>query len=330
MARAVSNSQHSSTQISDVNSTLEYGHVHRLARQVLIGALFALAVALVLLMSLDGRPAAGKQLLLGGGAMVVSLALIGVAIRRRMQPNLANIVISRSGILLRDVSEAVIPWREIQGVGLERVSHVRDLTSTQVVKLEVSPAFYQRYTRGRWFDSVIGINGDPCEIYISYYHSLPVDEAHDAILRRWKYFKREAGSLYSDEELQPSESTVHSTVVPSPRAGAIRAAVSAGPIGALASLFKEQTLGERLAAFSALAVIGALLTNIAGVWSTAEQLRNRASHAEWQAKMQQFDADMKASDEEQRKSRIKWDAISKCMEDMGSAREDPKCMEKIK
>ncbi len=63
MARAVSNSQHSSTQISDVNSTLEYGHVHRLARQVLIGALFALAVALVLLMSLDGRPAAGKQLL---------------------------------------------------------------------------------------------------------------------------------------------------------------------------------------------------------------------------------------------------------------------------
>ena len=73
----------------------------------------------------------------------------------------------------------------------------------------------------------------------------------------------------------------------------------------------------------------AVLTNAAGVWSTAAQVRNRASAAEWQAKMQQFDADMKASNEEQRKSRVKWDAISKCMKDMGTSGEDPKCIEKI-
>lgn len=316
---------------TDITSTLEYGHSHRLARQVLVGSLFGIALGLLLLISLDGRDTDGKQKFFGGVVLAASLALIGVAIFRRMQPNKPSIVISRAGVLYRDVSEVVIPWSEIKTVGYDHVSHVRDLTSTKVVKLEVSPAFYQKYSRGRWLDSVIGINGDPAAIYISYYHSLPVDEAHDEIMRRWQYYTRQAGSLYSDADLaRPLAEPAARASAASPRTNAIRSASSAGASNALASLIKEQSLGERAATSIALTAIAALLTNASGVWSTAAQVRNRASSAEWKAKMQQFDADMKASDEEQRKSRVKWDAISKCMQDMGTAREDRNCMDKIK
>ena len=72
------------------------------------------------------------------------------------------------------------------------------------------------------------------------------------------------------------------------------------------------------------------MTNAAGVSSTASQVRGRASHAEWQAKMQKLDADMKASDEDRRRSQVKWDRISKCMQEMGTPGEDPKCMDKSK
>lgn len=326
MARGHSKPQHSSAQIADVNSTLEYGHSHRLARQVFVGSLFGIALGLVLLISLDGRAAERRQVWLGGFVVAACLGFIGVAIVRRMQPNKASIVISRDGILNRDVSEEIIPWREIRGVGYESVRGSRDLTSTKVVKLEFSPAFYQKYSRGRWLGTVIGTSGDPSELYISYYHAVPVEEAHDAITRRWQYFKREAGALYSSEDVSAADVST----VPPARTSAIRSASEAGALNALASLIKEQSLGERAATFVALAAIAAALTNGAGLWATGLQVSNRASNAEWQAKMQQFDADMKASDEEQRKSRIKWDAISKCMQDMGTPNEDPKCMDKIK
>ena len=154
--------QMTSAQITDINSTLEYGHSHRLARQVFIGSLFGIALGLVLLISIDGREIEGKHQFFGGIILAGSLVLIGVAIlsaHAAEQTEHCDFPPWRT--LPRHITGHNSRGANRRASGYDRVSHGRDLTSTKVVKLDVSPAFYNKYSRGRWLDFVTGMSGDP-------------------------------------------------------------------------------------------------------------------------------------------------------------------------
>lgn len=330
---------YSDAQFSDVKAPLEFGHSHGLARQAIPFTLFGVALGLLMQTSLDGRAIKGQTLLLGAAFVVGALAFLAVAIWRRTLPNVASIVIGPSGVLVRDISEKPIPWRDIKAIGFAKVSGSKDLRSTKVVKLNVSKAFYKRYSGGRWLASVIADDGEPSAIYLSYYHALPVEKVHDALQRRWQYYAASAGSTAAPEPDRferandPARDYDRAPAYAAPqRTSAIqsRGSASSASAGVLSGMLKEQTLGERVGSLVALAAIGALLSNMLGLWSTDTQLRGRATQAEWRARNAIYDAEQKAWDEDRRKSDAKWDAIKKCMNDMGSIGEDPNCMSKIK
>ncbi|MEQ1576337.1 MAG: hypothetical protein ABL894_01680 [Hyphomicrobium sp.] len=328
-------------EINDVQRTLEYGQSHDLARQFFPVPLAGIALGLFLLNPLDGAEPERNVVLIGWASIGFSLAFLGIVIYRRTQPSRPSIVLSPQGVLFRDLSETFIPWDEILEFGIAKVSATRDFSSTTVTKIVVSQRFYESLTKGRWLEPVVGQNGSPSEIYLSYYHTLPFEEFQQAVGRRWHEFSRHAGGKpiagsLADHDAAPSPighpvSGSHSPQAQQ-RLGAVQRAGTFGSFHALAALVRESSLGQRLVIAASLAGIVALLSNQVGLWSTAAQLSGRARAAEWRARQEQYDADIKATGDEQRRIDYNWDRTFKCMDEYwalherGTYQKDPDCM----
>ena len=331
-------------EIVNIHSTVGYSHSHDLARRALPFTFVGLLLGLFLMIPLDESPADRATTLPGAAILVVSLFMLGAAVYRRTQPSVPSIVLSPLGVLFRDISEKVIPWNEIREVGIAKVSDPRDFRSTTVTKLVVSQRFYKLLTGGKWHLSTVARDGDPSEIYMSYYHSLPFDAFHDALRRRWLAFSRHPEGGRANEAF--AETTAPTppdevTSAPSPvqslaRGGAIQRVSSFAGLRAFAALAGGSSPGQILVIAASLLGIAALLTNQLGVWSTAAQERGRAKAAEWRAIEERYEASRKATDDEQRRTQDMWDRTYKCMDkywdlhERNEYRGDPECMRKEK
>ncbi len=328
--------------IADTKHTLEYGHTHDMARQLLPGVLGAIALGLFLLMSIDGAATDSKGALLGGLAIALGIAFLGGIVYRRSLPSVPNLVVSEQGILFRTVSEKIIPWSEIRDVRRDTVRAVRDFFSTKAVRIALSPAFYERYTEGRWHESVTGESGEKeSAIFLAYYLDVPHDELYAAVRKRWREFSHHAtGVAISDADV-PDAVAVHAEDA-RPLAGSVTSAAPRRPsviqrgssfesLQAIGGLVRESSPGQLLGSVVALAAIVALATNLMGFWSTARQDRGRAEAAKWKAWSDNFERERAATDADQRRIKEMWERQFKCMDeywalhDMGR-RGDPACM----
>lgn len=329
--------------IADTRSTLEYGQSHDLARQFLPWSLGAIAVGLFLLMSLDGNDPDTEAKLLGGMAIAIGIAFLGVVIYRRTQPSVPGLVVSEQGILFRPISEKILPWDEIRDVTRDKVSAPRDFFSTKVVRLEVSPSFYERYTSGTWHESVTGESGDPSAIYLAYYLDVPHEELYLAVRKRWLAFSHHAaGALPELDLIYPAavlpaddgRPLAGSATVGARRGGGVmQRATSFESLRALVALLHGSSPGQLLGTVAALAAIVAIVSNMMGVWSTPQQDRGRAEAAKWKNWQEKLDADMKKLDAEQKRIKDMWDREFKCMDEYWARHEngqrgDPECMKK--
>lgn len=328
--------------ISDVRRTLEYAHSHEQVRRFLPFAPAGIALGLFLMTSLDGSPVEPKIIWLGSAVVALSLGLLCVLIYRRVQPSVPGIVLSPQGVLFLDFSDKVIAWNEIREVGFASVSASRDLFATNVMRLVVSQRYYNTLTNGTWHDSVVAREGDPSEIYLSYYRPLPMGEFAEAVRLRWLAFSQHAKDRPAEVFLSAGEPAAGamsgpSATVPARRgAGVVQRAQSFAAARALVALLRCSTRLQLLAIAASLACIVALVTNQMGAWSTPAQDRGRAKAAEWRAWQQKFDASRKATDEEQRRLQDMWDKKFKCMDaywslhERGAYKQDPDCMRETK
>lgn len=168
----------------------EYAHSHQTARGLMLFGLVCFLFGSFLIVSQRGPYGDTKGLVFGGLAIAVALAAFFIGYRTGRQPSVARIVLSAEGVLFRDVSDRLIPWHDVKDVGTADVMMEGDINSTKVTKLVVSRAFIQSLDLSSPFDSRIVRVGEPSEIYLSYYHKLPVDEFHAAVLSRWQAFHK--------------------------------------------------------------------------------------------------------------------------------------------
>lgn len=309
-------------EILDPKRTLEYGHSHEMARQFLPWSLGVIALGLFLLMSLNGEDLDGKAKLLGGVCIATGIAFLGVIIYRSTQPSVPGLVVSEQGILFRIVSEKVIPWDEMRDVARDHVRASRDFFSTKAVRLDVSPAFYERYTNGRWYESVTGQSGDPSAIFLAYYLDVPHEELYLAVRKRWLAFSHHAEGAAGEaiDAIEASASSYDSRplagsgagVTPR-RASVMQRASSFEGLAALGGLVRGASFGQIAGSVTALAIIAALLSNILGLWATEAQVKGRAEAARWKAWQEQQDREQAAFDAEQKKTREKFDLMFRCM-----------------
>lgn len=280
--------------VADLHRPLEYGQSHALARSVLPGAVVGILLGLFLLTPLDSATLDRKSALLGGAALALSLAMVGVVIYRSSKPSVPSIVLSPAGVLFRDLSTTVIPWDEIEAIGTAHVRGRRELFSTKVTKLVVSQQFYQSLTGGVWQIGAVGRAGDPSEIYLSYFHSVPFDEFQHAVRVRWQAFSRHAAS--ATRARQSTGSATNGT--PDAVVAAGKEERTAPPV--------NSTPFQLLVIVASLAGIVVLLANHAGLWSTTRQVKARSGAVEWRAWQDKYDADRKATDAEQRRIEELW------------------------
>lgn len=327
--------------IADTKHTLEYGHTHDIARQFLPWSLGAIALGLFLMVPLDGAATDGKGTLLGGMAIAIGVAFLGGIVYRRAQPSVPNLVLSEQGILFRTVSEKVIPWNEIRDVRRDTVRASRDFFSTKAVRIALSPAFYERYTEGRWHDSVTGESGErESAIFLAYYLDLPHDELYAAVRKRWRAFSHHAvDAAITDDDL--ADATAADAEAGRPLAGSapavkwrgggvIQRGESFQSLRAIGGLVRDQSPGQLLGTVVALAAIVALVTNMMGFWSTASQDRGRAEGAKWKAWSDKREAEQREFDAAQKKTREKFDRMFACMDETFKRRDlgiggDPEC-----
>ncbi len=316
--------------ITDIHRTLEYGQSHVLARKMLPFSLFGVLVGLFLMTPLEGESFQSRNSAFGFIVVILSLALLGMVIHRRLQPSVPSYVLSPQGVLIRDISDKPISWNEIIEVGFADVRANRDLLSTKVVKLTVSHRFYQAVTNGKWLDPVVAEGairiGEPGEFYVSYYQDVPKDEFHSAALLRWHAFSRHAAGKAAPE----IPVVVSSEQAPTParaRTSVVERGSSIGVTGAFADLVRNAPPGFQLATVVALAGIAAISSNLLGFWSTAGQDRARKSAAESRAQWEKFEADRRATDAEQKRIKDMWSRQFKCM-DHQAYMKDPDCQKK--
>lgn len=155
----------------DLHDTVAFGSSHGQAMSMLpvalIMTLFGVAVMVV----------AADSVLLGGAIAGLGGALLAViAVRVAQQPK-AAIVVSRDGLLFTDVSQQIIPWREIVAVEFNRVREISAPTKRRVVSIAVSRGFFATLSpKVAWPDEVVWI-GEPTWIHLAYYRpDVPVDE----------------------------------------------------------------------------------------------------------------------------------------------------------
>ncbi|MGD9784715.1 MAG: hypothetical protein AB7E80_01380 [Hyphomicrobiaceae bacterium] len=112
---------------------------------------------------------------IGGG-------LLAVIAFRRAAAAVPAITVSSDGIVFRDVSSRMIPWREVRAVEIGSVREFSMPTSRRVVSVSVSRQFFATLSpKTLWPDEVVSI-GDPTVIHIAYYRrDVPVDELADLI-----------------------------------------------------------------------------------------------------------------------------------------------------
>lgn len=324
--------------IHDVDRRLEFAQSHEMARKALAWPLFGVAIGLMILVSLNGKPLSSRDTWTAYLVISVSLAFLGAVIYRLLRPSEPDIVLTRDGVLFTPFSEKVIPWNEIRAVGVAKVSATRDLMSTRVTKLVVSRSFFQRAARPgdlSFGDSCIAVlgAGDSGEVYLSYYHPPPFDELQAAIRMRWQAFSRHAPQTGMPTEV--------SAMSPAPEALGVSAGLSRGVVqrasssavpGLLGAHVRQLSPGTALACTLALAAIAALGTNKMGMWSTAGQLKGRAESEEWRRLREKWAAEEKASAAERKRAQERMDRAFRCMDlDWDYARRgirnrDPDCM----
>lgn len=312
-------------EILDPKRTLEYGHSHDMARSALPWTLGAIALGLFMIFSVDGGSSSrdAKNALLGGIVIAGALLFLGVLVYRRAQPSVPSLVISEQGILFRLVSEKVIPWDEVRDVRRDKVRAGRDFLSTKVVRIALSPAFYERYTEGRWHESVTGESGSrDSAIFLAYYLNVPHEELYVAVRKRWLAFSHRAVGAAAEaiDALADSARTHHTRPLAGSGAGVtprrnsvMQRASSFEGLAALGGLVRGASFGQIAGSVTALAIIAALLSNILGLWATEAQVKGRAEAAKWKAWQEQQDREQAAFDAEQKKTREKFDLMFRCM-----------------
>lgn len=328
------------THDTDVKSTLEYGQTHDMARKAVPWTLGAIAIGLFILSEPTGSSSQTKDILLGVIVILGALVFLAILIHRRTQPSVPNLVVSEQGIIYRIVSDQVIPWGEIGNVTPAQVSASRDFFSTKVVRLEVSPAFYERYTQGKWLDSTTGEGGNPSAIYLAYALDVPHEELLAAVSRRWRAFSLRAKdvapvdaytrSTAKSDAADDNRPLAGSRATASSRRSVMERASSFEGLHALVALFGGGSFGRALINLAALGLILALLTNILGYWATDTQLKRRAESAKWKAWQAERDREQREFDENQKRIKEKFDRMFACMDetfrrhDLGIGG-DPKC-----
>lgn len=314
-------------EIYDVDRTLEYSQSHDQLARALPIVLIGLLLGLFVLTPLDGSPVRSRDILLATIIVAVTLVCLGAMVYRRAQPSVPSIVLSREGILFRDFSERIIPWGEITNVRIDKVSGSRDFFSTRVTALEIPRSLYVALAEGRWSDSVIAWEDDPSLVYIGYFHSVPFEELHRAVLLRWYAFSRNARGLPLPLHVAEDAARYRDAPAPATARGYGRSVVSRVPrhelLSSIVVLFRGGSGMSRLASLVAVAGIAALVANHAGIWTTAGQERARVSAAEAKAWRMQMEAEDKARAEERRRFDERMRRAFQCME--WTARNDPEC-----
>jgi hypothetical protein len=317
---------------ADPKRTLEYGHSHEMATKALPWTLGAIAMGLFLMSEPTGK-ADEKGWMLGALVIAIALAFLAALIYRRTQPSVPDLVVSEQGILFRSLSAKIIPWDEIRAVKRDLVSGTKDFLSTRVVRLEVSPQFYERLVEGRWLENVVGESGDPSAVYLAYHLDAPHDELYAAVHLRWRAFSRygEAAAPADTRSAYDNLPLAGSTARATPRRGrVIERASSFEGVRALGGLFAGGGIATTLGNVVALGLIIALLSNILGLWATDAQLKGRAEAAKWKAWHEERDREQAQFDAEQKKIREKFDRMFACMNETFERRDhgipgDPEC-----
>lgn len=299
--------------IADIHRTLEYAQSHDLARQMLPVALVGILLGLFFLTPLDGRDVEGRNALLGWLVISGSLAFLAVVIYRRQQPTVPSVVVSPQGVIFRDVSETAIAWNDIVEVDEALVSAARDFTSTRVVKLVLTPYAFEAVTGRKIYDSVVA-SAMNSEIYISYYHSVPVDELRRALRLRWHAFSyygkralRDASTAFGVEDAASKGSHEAGHAARPSASNPVQRVRRFEGLRAFGALVSSSSPGQLVASGIAAAGILLLLTNNVGLWSTGAQERGRARAAEWRATQERWAREQKAVDEQVRRTRELWD-----------------------
>lgn len=299
-------------EISDVEHSLEYGHSHEMARKSLPVPLIGVLLGLFLLTSFEGRILSAKHAFGGSLAIFLSLVYLAFIVYRRMKPNVPSIVLSPKGVLFRQFSESVIPWDEIQEIGVARISGYRDIFPTRVTKLVVSQKFFTAPKQSLWATSVIARDGDPSEIYVSYYTPPPFDEFQSAIRCRWQAFSIHAAASAS----QPATRSVLPNPWPESRRDGrtVQRAESFAGVRALLSLVRSSSPSHLLLMSVLIVGILALATNNLGYWSTNAQREGREKAEEWRQWRRAQEAEQKAFDADQSRVRERFDRMFKCID----------------
>lgn len=314
-------------EIYDLDRTLEYSQSHDQLAKVLPLVLGGLLVCLFVLTPLDGASRGSRDTFFAMLIAAFILVCLAAIIYRRAQPSVPAIVLSPGGILFRDFSERIIPWDEIRKVGIDKVSGSRDFFSTRVTSLAIPPSLYQALCEGRFGNSVVARDGDPGLVFIGYFHSVPFEELHRAVLLRWHAFSRHASGWALPLHIAEDAARHRDAPPPATARGSGRGVIERVPryelLSTMAALFKDGSLAGRLTSVAAVAGIVALLANHAGLWSTAGQEKARARAAEARAWRLQLEAEDKARQEERRRFDERMRRAFLCME--WHARNDPEC-----
>lgn len=316
-------------EVFDIDHTIEYAHSHDLARRALPFAVMGILLGLFIMTPLDAAAPKSRDFWLGAIVVVISIGFIGAIIHRRSRPNEASIVLSPRGILFRDISEKVIPWNEIREIGAKRVTRSRDVIGVKVTKLLVSERFFDTLIGDRWSDSSVAMRGDPAEIYVSYYQPPPFGEFQEAVRRRWHAFSVHARGL---QPLAPPPLMAHEAQAAAANRGeglaprssrTVQRASSFGGLKTLTSIVRSSSPIQLIVIVVALAGIGALVSNRAGMWSTGAQERSRAQAAELRAWRKKQDDEDKEREAERRRFDERMNRAFRCMD--WQASRTPEC-----
>ncbi len=329
--------------VVDPKRTLEYGQSHRLAAKALPWTIGTIALGLFILAEPTGSTIKPKEQMLGSLVIAIALAFVVALIYRRARPSVPDVTLDEQGVTFRTLSEKVIPWDEIRAVKRDRVTGHKALFSTPVVRLEVSPQFYERIVQSRWLDRTVGESGDPSAIFLAFYSDPPHDELFTATALRWRAFSHHAEGAAAAGEPLPDVAALArasayddrplagSTASATPRRGRVmERASSFEGVRALGGLFTGGGIATTIGNVIALALVAALLTNVLGYWATDAQVKGRAEAAKWKAWHDERDREQAAFDAEQKKTREKFDRMFKCMNETFDRRDrgipgDPPC-----
>lgn len=140
-----------------------YGSSHALARRLLLPAAGFLLLGLATVFSTAGIHLPGLALIAIGGVVLTVIAM------RLSEPPAAAIEFGTDGIVFRDISTRLIPWREIRSVEISRVRERGAPVTREVATIAVSREFFATLSpKTIWPQEVVSL-GDPTLIHLAYY-----------------------------------------------------------------------------------------------------------------------------------------------------------------